>query len=154
MKKILFLIICFFICQTVFAQNKAWSSLLSKDFQVKLDLKNKTLDQVASWYSTKSGLTIIADPKFKNKISISSPKPISMSQSFEMFEAALNLNSYSLVKENKFLIIKPKDIIKKADIIEKNNIEDSEIKIYKLKNNNADSISKIINELFNFNKLP
>ena len=77
-----------------------------------------------------------------------------MSQSFEMFEAALNLNSYSLVKENKFLIIKPKDIIKKADIIEKNNIEDSEIKIYKLKNNNADSISKIINELFNFNKLP
>ena len=153
MNKIILSLLLIFICLPSFAQDKPWASLVSNNYKVQLNLKNQPISSVARWYSIKSGITIIPDDKLKGNFTLVSPAKIYLKESFEFFESLLNLHNYMLVRENNFLVIKPfyKPVYKYYQPIGPVNYEDQEIIIYHLKNNNADSIAKILNEIFGAN---
>ena len=150
MNKIILFLLIILLSSKTHAQDKPWASLVSNDYKVQLNLKNQPISSVARWYSIKSGITIIPDDKLKGNFTLVSPAKIYLKESFELFESLLNLHNYMLVRENNFLVIKPfyKPVYKYYQPIGPVNYEDQEIKIYHLKNNNADSIAKILNEIF------
>jgi len=136
----------------VFSQSTAWEPLLSKDFKVNLDQRNKPITVVAKWLSDKSGITIIVSDSINKNIFLFSPNKLNITEAFTMSEAILNLNQLELVRENKFLIIKPfyKSKYKYYEPIGPVNEVETELKVYHLKNNDTSNIVKIINDLFNF----
>jgi len=150
MNKIILFLLIILLSSKSHAQDKPWASLVSKDYKVQLNIKNKPISSVARWYSIKSGITIIPDDRLKGNFTIISPQKINLTESFDLLEGFLNLHGYMLVRENKFLIMKPfyKPPYKYYQPIGPVNYEEEEIKIYHLKNNNADSIAKILNEIF------
>ena len=150
MNKIILFLLIFFICSTANAQDKPWVALLSKDYKVSVDIKNQNISSVARWYSSKSGITIVADENLKGNLSFSSAGLIKLSESFDLMESFLNLLRYMLVRENKFLIIKPfyKPPYKYYQPIGPVNLEEQEIKVYQLKFQDADNIARILNEIF------
>ena len=150
MNKIILFLLIIFICSTAHAQDKPWAALLSKDYKVSVNIKNQSVSNVAHWYSTKSGITIVADESLKGNLSFSSAGMISLSDSFDLLESFLNLRGYMLSRENKFLVIKPfyKPPYKYYQPIGPINYEDQEIKVYQLKYQNADNLAKILNEIF------
>ena len=150
MNKIILLLLIILLSSKSYAQDKPWASLVSKDYKVQLNIKNQPISSVARWYSIKSGITIIPDERLIGNLTIISPEKMNLTESFDLLESFLNLHGYMLVRENKFLIIKPfyKPPYKYYQPIGPVNYEEQEIKIYHLKNNNADSIAKILNEIF------
>lgn len=150
MNKIILFLLIIFICSSANAQDKPWAALLSKDYKISVDIKNQNISSVARWYSSKSGITIIADDNIKGDLSFSSAGFIKLSESFDLLESFLNLRRYMLVRENKFLIIKPfyKPPYKYYQPIGPVNIEEQEIKVYQLKFQDADNIARILNEVF------
>lgn len=150
MNKIILSLLLIFICLPSFAQDKPWASLVSNDYKIKVDLKNQNISALAKWYSAKSGITIIADDGLKGNFNISSVGQVKVSEAFNLLEAFLNLHNYMLVRENKFLIIKPyyKPSYKYYQPIGPVNFPDEELKVYHLKSNNASNLAKILNEIF------
>jgi type II secretory pathway component GspD/PulD (secretin) len=150
MNKIILFLLIIFVSNRSYAQDKPWASLLSKDFKIELNIKNQPINNIAKWYSSKSGIVIISNDNLKGNFSISSPVKLSLSDSFDLLESFLNLHNYMIVRENKFLVIKP--FYKSPNKIYKHigpvNYEEDEIVVYQLKFQNADNISKIINEIF------
>lgn len=148
--KFLFCILIISSSNVVYSQSSAWDALLSKDFKVNLDQRNKPITVVAKWLSDKSGITIIVNDSMNKNIFLFSPNKINITEAFTMFEAILNLNQLELVRENKFLIIKPfyKPKYKYYEPIGPVNEIETELKVYHLKNNDASNIIKIINEIF------
>lgn len=118
---------------------------------VKLDFKNKNIEYVASWYSKKLDCPIVVDPSFNKNIYLYTPKEINMKDAVEMFKAALAFNGYELINKDKFMVIqKKKEILSESNnfVIQNMKLEPQEIKVFQLKNNNSDNLSRIINELF------
>lgn len=150
MNKIILFLLIILLSSKTHAQDKPWASLVSKDYKVQLNLKNQSISSIARWYSVKSGITIIPNDKLKGNFNLISPGKLNLTELFDLFESFLNLHNYMFVRENNFLVIKPfyKPPYKYYQPIGPVNYEDQEIKIYHLKNNNADSIAKILNEIF------
>lgn len=129
-----------------------WDSLLVNDRKVSLKFINQSPASVGIWFTKATGIVMITDPNFNKLINLNAPNKINISECFSMYSKLLELHNYELVKENKFLVVRPKV---KVDIAPLNNVQDinqkeetSELKVIKLKNNNASNVAKIINELF------
>jgi hypothetical protein len=134
-----------------FASNP-WDSLLINNRKVSLNLVKQSPANVGSWFTKATGIIVITDPNFNKSITLNSPNKINLSDCFSMYNKLLEMYNYELVKENKWLVVKPKV---KIDLAPLNNIQDlnqkedvSEIKVIRLKHNNASNVAKIINELF------
>ena len=153
MNKIILFLLLILISNKSYAQDKPWASLLSKDFKIQLSIKNQPINNIAKWYSTKSGIVIIPDDNLKGNFSIFSPSQLSISESFELLESFLNLHNYMLLRENKFLVIKPfyKSSNKIYKPIGPENYQEPELVTYSLKYNSAANIAKILNEIFGQN---
>lgn len=129
---------------------------LPKDLQFKnkiinLNINNKDINYIARWYSEQIEMSIIVDPSIKIKTSLIAPSKINLKDAVLMFEKLLELNNCQISKINNFLLIEKKKIEQDSNVIETktNKLPDNlELKIYQLKNNNSDNITKIINEIF------
>lgn len=150
--KFLFFAFFIFLGNAAQAQTAPWESILSKDFKVNLDLRNKPISVVARWFSEKSGITIIVNDTYNKNISLFSPAKLNLTEAFSMLETSLNMNKLELVRENKFLVVKPfyKPSYKYYEPIGPVNEVETELKVYYLKNNDASNITKILNEIFGF----
>jgi type II secretory pathway component GspD/PulD (secretin) len=153
MNKIILFLLIIFISSKSYAQDKPWASLLSKDFKIQLNIKNQPINNIAKWYSDKSGIVVVPNDNLKGNFTLSSPSRLSISESFELLESFLNLHKYMLVRENKFLVIKPfyKSPNKIYKPIGPENYQEPELVIYSLKYNSAANIAKILNEIFGQN---
>ncbi len=153
MNKVILFLLIIFVSNRSYAQDKPWASLLSKDFKIELNIKNQPINNITKWSSSKSGIVIIPDDNLKGNFSISSPVKLNLSDSFDLLESFLNLHNYMLVRENKFLVIKPfyKSPNKIYKPIGPENYQEPELVVYSLKYNNAANIAKILNEIFGQN---
>jgi hypothetical protein len=151
--KYLFAILCLICSIPSFASNP-WDSLLANNKKVTLNFKNQSAHVINNWLTKSSGIPVLMDPSFNKPITISSPNKINLSECFQIYNQMLKFYNYEITKENKWLVIKP--IVKKAEpskeqiayeqmISEQKN---TEIRVIKLKNNNAAAVAKLINELF------
>ncbi|MEZ5164229.1 MAG: secretin N-terminal domain-containing protein, partial [Fimbriimonadaceae bacterium] len=126
-----------------------------------LNFRNANVDLVLDLYMRVSGITIIRDPNFREPLTLSSPKPVSINQAFEILNAALSVRNFEMSKEGNVLVIKakrqnndrggfgnmtPEQI---AQMMGGGNSQDrGELRVYKIKYASASNVANTINEVF------
>ncbi len=78
-----------------------------KSGRVVLNFQNADVSLVVKFMSELTGKNIILDPSVKGTITISSAKPVSTSQAWELFVMSLTLQGYGVVEEKDFVRIVP-----------------------------------------------
>ncbi|MFN3598515.1 MAG: type II secretion system secretin GspD [Aquificaceae bacterium] len=78
-----------------------------KSGRVVLNFQNADISLVVKFMSELTGKNIIPDPNVKGTITISSAKPVSISQAWELFVMSLTFQGYGVVEERNFVRIVP-----------------------------------------------
>ncbi len=68
-----------------------------------LNYKNASADSVLNEFSKVSGITIIKDPGFNQTLTLYTPKPIALSDAFNLLNEALKLRNFELQKKGNLL---------------------------------------------------
>ncbi|MDR3689017.1 MAG: secretin N-terminal domain-containing protein [Fimbriimonas sp.] len=79
---------------------------LNPKTKVKLDFRDAGIDNIISLYEKESGITIVKDPTLTGKITVTSAKPVSLSDAFAILKANLDLKGFEITKDGSFLVIK------------------------------------------------
>jgi general secretion pathway protein D len=86
-----------------------WKSFnLNPNTRVTLDFRNTNVDAVLHILSKASGVTIVKDPSLIGGITLQSPTKQSLGNAFAILNATLGLKNYEIVKQDNFLLVKPK----------------------------------------------
>ncbi|MEO7719614.1 MAG: secretin N-terminal domain-containing protein [Capsulimonas sp.] len=86
-----------------------WKSFnLNPNTRVTLDFRNTNVDAVLHILSKASGVTIVKDPSLTGGITVQSPTKQSLGSAFAILNATLGLKNYEIVKQDNFLLVKPK----------------------------------------------
>ena len=140
-----------------------WKSFkLNPRTRIKLDFKNANPDMIVSLMSRTSGITIVKDPALKTPLTISSAKPVSLDDAFQIFSSVLDLAGYNLQKSGNLLIIRKKpdksaqpafDMSQLANMNGGDNgggggEDRSELKVYPIKYANATELARVINDVY------
>lgn len=126
-----------------------------------LNFRNANVDLVLDLYMRVSGITIIRDPNFREPLTLSSPKPVSINQAFEILNASLSVRNFEMAKEGNVLVIKakrqnndrggfgnmtPEQI---GQMMGGGQSQDrGELRVYKIKFASASNVANTINEVF------
>lgn len=135
------------------AQTPAWQQFKLPKKTVSLHFTNASPDMVVQFFSKASGITIVKDPGLTQGISISSAKPVSLSDAFNILNTALDLRGYQMSKQGNLLVIKQKSQRGGAggfDMSALRNLRGPEnvLKVYPIQYANATSVAKVLNEVF------
>ena len=136
------------------ASSKPWADFkLNPKTKVKLQFRNAGIDSIISLFQDTSGVTIVKDPQLVDKLTLTSAKPVSISDAFQILSTTLGLKGYEMVKDGSLLVIR-----KKVDrpatpafdpsIFQNNQGEQSELKVYPVKFASATALAKVLNEVF------
>ena len=141
-----------------------WKSLkLNPKTRVRLDFKNANPDMVVSFMSKASGVTIVKDPTLKTPITISTAKPVSLDDAFQVFSSVLDVYGYNLQKSNNILVIRKKPDKSAQPAFDPSAMaamanaggdngggqEDrSVLKVYPIKYANATELARVINDVY------
>ena len=137
-----------------------WKSFkLNPKTRIKLDFRNANPDMIINLMSKTSGITIVKDPTLKTPLTISSAKPVSLDDAFQIFSSVLDLAGYNLEKQSSILIIRKKPDKSATPTIDPslfagaNNGGDdsstrSELKVYPIKFADATEIARVINDVY------
>ncbi|MEN3028082.1 MAG: type II secretion system secretin GspD [Aquificaceae bacterium] len=111
MRKVLALLLLIFLCLPAGAQE---AEELQKQAQeqrrtgkVFLNFNNADISLVVKFMSELTGKNIVLDPNVKGSITISSAKPVTLSQAWELFVMSLTLQGYGVVEDRNFVRIVP-----------------------------------------------
>ncbi len=101
---------------------------------ITLDFNNVDLPLLVKFFSELMGKNFVIDEKVRGKVTIFSPKKISVDHAFEVFEAVLELKGFSIVKAGEFYQILPT-----AEVPPERSVF-----VYNLENGNVDDVAKIL----------
>lgn len=138
-----------------------WKSFkLNPKTRIKLDFKNANPDMIIGLMSKTSGVTIVKDPTLKTPLTISSAKPVSLNEAFQIFSSVLDLAGYNLQKQNTILIIRKKPDKAAQPAFDPAMLQGmaaaggdsggdrSELKVYEIKYANATQVARVINDVY------
>ncbi len=145
--------------------SEPWKSFkLDPKARIKLDFRNANVDMVISLYSKSSGINIVKDPALNGAITITSAKPVSLNEAFEILSATLSLKGYELRKEGSLLLIRQRSQGRGGQSSENSGSmfggmspdqireafggSRAELKVYQIKYANASQIARVVNEVF------
>jgi len=137
------------------ASSKPWSDFkLNPKTKIKLQFRNAGIDSIISLFQDTSGVTIVKDPQLVDKLTLTSAKPVSLSDAFQILSTTLGLKGYEMVKDGSLLVIRKKvdrpaaPAIDFSAIMSANQGEQSELKVYPVKYASATALAKVLNEVF------
>jgi general secretion pathway protein D len=139
------------------ARKPAWEEFkLDPNKTVQLSFKNASPDSVIELISRVSGITIVKDPAFKDKITVSSPKAVKLKEAFEIFDASIGLLNYEMAKQNNLIVIRKKQQRQDNQMTPEQIQQmmqgfgqgDASIKVYFVKYANASEVARVVNEVF------
>ena len=124
--------------------------------RIKLNFRNANIDMVLALFEKTSGVSIVKDPALTGPISLTSAKPISLKDAFQILGTTLQLKGYELRKDGKILVI-----AKKQDRPQNNDRggggfdfsqipqqPDSVLKVYPIQYANASQVARVVNDVF------
>lgn len=94
-----------FVCLLTFCAADSWAAdkkLISMDFD------NADIKVVIKFISELTGKNIIVDSKVKGKVTVISPRKVSVKEAYRVFESILQVNNYAAVKSDGIIKIVPK----------------------------------------------
>jgi general secretion pathway protein D len=111
MKKIVVFLLLFFLFVPAWSQD---AEAIQKQAQeqrrtgkVFLNFQNADISLVVKFMSELTGKNIVLDPNVKGTITISSAKPVSIKQTWDLFVMSLTLQGYGVVEDKNFVRILP-----------------------------------------------
>jgi len=122
-----------------------------------LDFTDANADMILSIFSRTSGITILKAPAFKEKLTVTSAKAVRLDEAFQILDTVLGLYGYQFQKKGNLLLVNkipppqppppppsgppPPDPDKMA------------LKVYHLSYANAQTVAKVVNEVFSQQQL-
>lgn len=86
---------------------RPWEGLkLNPKTKITLNFHNASVDAVIDLLSKTSGVTIIKDPSLTGGITVTSAKPVSLSDAFQILSTTLSLKGFNMSKTGNMLVIK------------------------------------------------
>lgn len=144
-------------------QKPAWKQFnLNTKTRVKMDFRNASVDAVLKMLSEASGIAIIKDPNLTGGITLQSPKDQTLGDAFSMLNTVLSLKNFAIVKENNFLVVRPKGQDNRAQFAAAfaqgqtgagfggggGRDSASQLRVYAIQYANATQVARVINEVF------
>jgi len=137
------------------SSSKPWADFkLNPKTKIKLQFRNAGIDSIISLFQDTSGVTIVKDPQLVDKLTLTSAKPVSISDAFQILSTTLSLKGYEMVKDGSLLVIRKKVDRPAAPAIDWTALagasqgEQSELKVYPVKFASATALSRVLNEVF------
>lgn len=135
---------------------KPWEELnLNPKKTMKLAFRNAGIDSIVSLFERTSGVTIVKDPSLTGGLTVTSAKPVSLNQAFQILSTTLSLKGYELVKEEKLLVIRKKDQRNQGPqtpvfdpSIFSQPQSENKLKVFPITHANASQLARVINEVF------
>src|SRR5579862_835140 len=144
--------------------DKPWETFkLNPKTRVKLDFHSATSwDAIISFFENQTGVTIVKDPTLTGTTSLTSARPVPLSDAFSILKATLSLKGFNLEKQGNFLVIKSNGGNNQAarggangpqiDLGQGNpfggNQDNSELKVYKIEYANASALARVLNDIY------
>lgn len=144
--------------------SKPWESFkLDATKRITLDFKNANVDAVIAALTKASGVTIVKDPQLTGPITVTSAKPATLNEAFEILNAVVSLKGFDMRKEGSLLIIRKRDTRGQDNRGRSGNPfegmdmgaiqsmfsgSQTNLKVYPLKYANASQVSRVVNEVF------
>ena len=137
-----------------------WAALkLNPKTRLQLDYRNSSIDAIIAMYQRASGVTIVKDPSLTGNLTLSSAKPVSLNDAFQILATTLKLKGYNLRNEGKLLVIKkadqdagrpPSNFPTTPDSGSQGGGGDNQtiLKVYPINNANASEVARVINSVF------
>ncbi len=111
MKKIVAFLLLFFLFVPAWSQDaeaiQRQAQEQRRTGKVFLNFQNADISLVVKFMSELTGKNIVLDPNVKGTITISSAKPVSIKQAWELFVMSLTLQGYGVVEDKNFVRILP-----------------------------------------------
>lgn len=134
---------------------KPWAEFkLNPKTRIKLQFRNAGIDSIISLYQETSGVTIVKDPQLVDKLTLTSAKPVGLTDAFQILSTTLSLKGYDIVKEGSLLVIKKKQVAPAAPAFDPSIFatigqeNQNELKVYPVKFASATALSRVLNEVF------
>ena len=74
--------------------------------RVKLDFHSASPDAIIQFYEDVSGITIVKDPALTGQLALSSARPVSLNDAFQILSTTLSLKGFNLEKQGDLLVIR------------------------------------------------
>lgn len=139
-------------------QQAAWKQFKLPNKKIKLDFRNASIDMILAFFTQQSGVTIVKDPALKDPISLTTATAVSVSDAFEVLNAALTVRNYSLSKEGNVLLIRNNnrgggqqptfDPAMMAQMMQGRTSSQIDLQVYKIKYAAASQVARVVNEVF------
>ena len=111
MKKIVVFLLLFFLFVPAWSQDaeafQKQAQEQRRTGKVFLNFQNADISLVVKFMSELTGKNIVLDPNVKGTITISSAKPVSIKQAWDLFVMSLTLQGYGVVEDKNFVRILP-----------------------------------------------
>lgn len=139
------------------APAKAWEEFkLNTKSRVKLSFPNSNIDGVLQFFEESTGITIVKDPGLTGKISVTSAKPVSLNDAFQILSTTLTLKGYDLSKEGNLIVIKQKSAKPNTPSFDFSSLggsgrgenSDVELQVYPIQYANAAQLARVVNDVF------
>jgi len=96
-------------CQSSSSSGEPWLEMnLDAKKRIKLSLSGASFDAAIKLLANASGITIVKDPSLTGTVSLSTAKPVTLSQAFSMLNSLLEMKGYELQSRETYLVVKAK----------------------------------------------
>jgi general secretion pathway protein D len=131
----------------------AWDSMMgsSRNKTMTLSFRNANVDMVLEAFSKASGITIIKDPAITTTLTLTTPKPVKLSEAFNILNLALKQRNFELRKEGNVLVAGPKRQDQPSfdpSMFQGMQQQKPELRVYPITFANASDVARIVNEVF------
>ena len=84
-----------------------WETLnLNPKTRIKLGFRNANVDNVIAMIEQAANVTIVKDPTLTGLITVTTSKPVTLSQAFYVFDSGLRLRGFAISRQRSILVIK------------------------------------------------
>lgn len=132
---------------------------LNAKTRVKLDFRNANVDAIIAFFSRTSGVTIVKDPALTGPLTVTSAKPVSLNDAFQILNTTLGLKNYEMRKEGKLLVIRQRQQrqqnqggmfggMSPDQISQMFSGSQANLRVYPIQFANASQVARVVNEVF------
>jgi general secretion pathway protein D len=135
----------------------AWEEFkLDEKKTIQLSFRNASVDAVIEVFSKASGVIIVKDPTLNDKITVTSPKAVSLKTAFSILNAAISLRGYEMEKSGEILLIKKRPERRSSSEMSPeamaammgSRTSRTELRVYRIEYANASEVTRVVNEVF------
>ncbi|AIE87574.1 general secretion pathway protein D [Fimbriimonas ginsengisoli Gsoil 348] len=133
---------------------------LNPKSRIKLDYRNSNIDMILSMYQKATGITIVKDPNLVGGLTLTSAKPVSLNDAFQILSTTLSLKGFDMAKDGNLLVIRQKnknanagrpsfDPSALAGLMGGGGDQpQNKLQVYPIKYANASQLARVVNDVF------